>query len=239
MVPVGGQHRVVVGHLLLFPGSAAGLDQGPAADRDPAVLGEPRADRAAREVGLRRGLLPPARGNELVQPAGAPFDPVLRLAVLEHLHVGLWRVGQQEPGGGIVLRVAAVEQQRVDAVAAEADVGEPGPAPVGRADDQGQMIERRPEPGLAVHTRRDPRDLGAQGLQQQRERPVELVAEAPPAPGHDLVEQGAGVQRDRLRQVNAEVLERHGHLVGAVQGAQRRGVGPARTRGTDAAQVRG
>ena len=53
MITVRGQDDLVVGQLLLSAVLAAGHDQGPAAEGDPAVLGEPRADRAVGEVGLR------------------------------------------------------------------------------------------------------------------------------------------------------------------------------------------
>jgi hypothetical protein len=84
--------------------------------------------------------------------------------------------------------------QRVGAVAAEADVGQPGTAAVGQAHDQGEVVEGRAEPPVAVDTRGDPRHLGAEGQQQEREGAVELIAEAPAPPGEDLVEQVVFVQ---------------------------------------------
>jgi hypothetical protein len=64
--------------------------------------------------------------------------------------------------------------------------------------------------------------VGAQGLQQERGGAVELVAEAPPPPGDDLVDQAVLGERDGLGQVDAQVLKRHGHQVRAVQIAERR-----------------
>ena len=61
---------------------------------------------------------------------------------------------------------------------AEADVGEPRPAAVGRAHDERQVIEGRAQAGLPVYPGGDPAHLRAERLEQQRECPVELVAEA-------------------------------------------------------------
>ena len=120
---------------------------------------------------------------------------------------------------------------------AEAHVGEPWPAAVGRAHDERQMIERRAQAGLPVYPGGDPAHLRAERLQQQRECPVELIAEAAAATAHDLVDQVALVQRDRLGQVNAQVLERHRQLVGTVQRAQARRVTSSRRGDADAVQV--
>src|SRR5437667_12616664 len=59
----------------------------------------------------------------------------------------------------------------------------------------------------------DPAHLRAEGLEQQRECPVELVAEAAAATAHDLVDQVGLIQGDGLGQVNAQVLERHRQLM--------------------------
>jgi len=75
-----------------------------------------------------------------------------------------------------------------------------------------------------VHARGDPGHAGAERLQQQREQSVELVAEAAAAPLHDLVDQVALLQRDRLGQVDAQVLERHRDLMRPVQPPDRRRV---------------
>jgi hypothetical protein len=124
-------------------------------------------------------------------------------------------------------------------VAAEADVGQPGAAAVGRTDDQGHVVERDAQPAvLAVDAGPDPGHLDVQALQQQRERAVELVADAAPVAAHDLVDQGFVGQRDRLGQVHTQVLERHGELVGPVQHVQGHRVGGQRARHRDALQVR-
>jgi hypothetical protein len=104
-------------------------------------------------------------------------------------------------------------------VTAEAHVGQPWPTAVGRPHDKRQMIERRTQAGLPVHPGGEPAHLRAKRLEQQRECAVELVAEAAPVAMHDLVDQVALVQRDRLPQVNAQVLERHCQLVSTVQRA--------------------
>jgi hypothetical protein len=124
-------------------------------------------------------------------------------------------------------------------VAAEADVGQPGTAAVGQPHDQGEVVEGRAEPAIAVDARGDPRHLAAEGKQQEREGAVELVAEAPPPRGDDLAEQVVLVQRDGLGQVDAQVLERHGHLMSPVQDAKRRLVEDRRTRDGDPVQVGG
>src|SRR5215469_1690542 len=211
VIPVRSQDLAVRAQLLLGAGPAAGPDQGAATERDPAVLGEPGADRAEGEVGVRRGLLPPAGRHKIVQVTFPLLDPVLRLAVLDQLHVAVRGVDEREPAAriGLVFPVAVTE--RVGAVAAKADVGQPWAAAAGQPYHQGQVVEQRPElPLPAVDTGRDPRYLGAQRFEQEREGPVELVAEAAPPPGYDLGEQVALVQGDRLGQVDAQVLERDG-----------------------------
>jgi len=80
-------------------------------------------------------------------------------------------------------------------------------------------------------------NLRAERLEQQREGPVELVAEAAAAAAHDLVDQVGLVQRDWFGQVNAQVLERHGQLVRPVQHVQGDRVGGQRARHREAAQV--
>ena len=82
------------------------------------------------------------------------------------------------------------------------------------------MVERRAElAACAVDPRGDPPDAEPEGLEQERERAVELVAEAAAVAADHLGQQVAGGQRDGLAQVNAEVLERHGEQVRAVQPA--------------------
>jgi len=56
------------------------------------------------------------------------------------------------------------------------------------------MIEWRAQAALPVDPGGDPADLRAEGLEQQGEGAVELVAEAAAAPPHDLVGQVAFVQ---------------------------------------------
>jgi hypothetical protein len=109
-------------------------------------------------------------------------------------------------------------------VTAEAHVGEPGTGAVGGPHDERQVVEGRAEAGFSVYPGADPADLSAERLEQQREGPVELVAEAAAAAAHDLVDQVGLVQRDWFGQVNAQVLERHGQLVRPVQRAQARRV---------------
>ncbi len=120
---------------------------------------------------------------------------------------------------------------------AEAHVGQPRPAAVGRPHDEREMIERRTQAGLPVDPGRDPAYLRAKRLEQQRECAVELIAEAAPAAARDLVEQVALVQRDRLPEMNAQVLERHRQLVRTVQRAQARRVTNGRRGDAEAVQI--
>jgi len=101
------------------------------------------------------------------------------------------------------------------------------------------VVERRPEPVLAVHPRGHPPHLRAERLQQQRERPVELVAKAATPPHDDLVKQVGGRERDRLGQVDAQVLERHGQQMGLVQLTKCRLIGSRWPGDTDAAEIAG
>jgi hypothetical protein len=50
MIPVGGEHGLVVWQVLLGALPSHGADEPAPADRDPAVLGEPRADDGPGEV---------------------------------------------------------------------------------------------------------------------------------------------------------------------------------------------
>ncbi len=237
VVQVRRQQHVVRIQLLLGPGPALGPDEHPAADGHPAAWSQPGADRAAGEVRQRRGLLPPARRDAVSQRPPPRLETVLGPAVLQHVDVSRVGIGEPEPPGRIVLVIPGFQQQRIVAVTAEAHVGEPRPAAVGRAYDERQMIERRAQVGLPVYPGGGPGHLRAERLKQQRERPVELVAEAAAAPAHDLVDQVALIQRDRLGQVNAQVLERHCQLVRAVQRAQARRVTNNRRRDADPVQV--
>jgi hypothetical protein len=124
-------------------------------------------------------------------------------------------------------------------VTAVAYVGEPWPAAVGRAHDERQMIERRTQASFSVDPGGDPAYPRAERLEQQREGPVELIAEAAAATADDLVDQVVLVQRDRLAQVNAQVLERHCQLVRTVQRAQARRVSGSRGSNADAVQIGG
>ncbi len=238
VVPVRRQQRVVRVQLLLSPGPALGLDEHPAADRHPAAWNQPGADRAAGEVGQRRGLLPPARRDAVGERPLPGLESVLRPAVPENVDVSRVGVGEPEPAGRIVLVIPGVQQQRIVAVTAEAHVGEPRPAAVGRAHDERQMIERRAQARFPVDPGGDPAHLRAEGLEQQRESPVELIAEAAAATAHDLVDQVAFVQRDRLGQMNAQVLERHRQLVRTVQRAQARPVTNGRRGNAETVQIR-
>jgi hypothetical protein len=119
----------------------------------------------------RRGLLPPARRNAVSERPLAHLDTVLRPAVPQHVDVARTGVGEPEPPGRIVLVVPGFQQQRVVAVTAEAHVGEPWPAAVGRAHDERQMVERRAQAGLPVYPGSNPARLRAERLQQQRECP--------------------------------------------------------------------
>jgi hypothetical protein len=222
VVPVGRQQRVVGIQLLFGPGPVPGLDEHPAADGHPAVRSQPGADRALGEVRQRRGLLPPARRDAVRERPLARFDTVLGLAVLQDVDVSLAGVGEPEPAGRIVLVIPCLQQQRVVAVTAEPHVGEPGTGAVGGPHDERQVVEGRAEAGFPVYPGADPAHLRAERLEQQREGPVELVAEAAAAAAHDLVDQVGLVQRDWFGQVNAQVLERHGQLVRPVQRAQAR-----------------
>ncbi len=78
-------------------------------------------------------------------------------------------------------------------------VGEPRPAAVGRAHDEREMTERRAQAAcISVYAGGHPTHLRAEGLEQQRDCPVEFVAEAAAATAHDLVDQARLIQRDRL-----------------------------------------
>ena len=94
-----------------------------------------------------------------------------------------------------------------------------------------------PEPAAAVDARGHSPHPEAQRLEQQPERAVELVAETAAPPGDDLGEQISIGQRDRLAEVNAQVLERYGHLVSPVQDAQRIRVRTVRSRAGDTAEI--
>ena len=120
---------------------------------------------------------------------------------------------------------------------AEADVGEPGAGAVGGAHDERQVVEGRAEAGLPVYPGADPAHPRAERLEQQREGPVELVAEAAAATAHDLVDQVGLIQGDGLGQVNAQVLERHRQLMRQVQRAQTRRVTGSRRGDADPVQV--
>ena len=102
------------------------------------------------------------------------------------------------------------------------------------------MVERRAGRAVvAVDPRGDAPHLSAQALEQAREGPVELIAEAAAPPADDLVNQVRLVQRDRLAQVNAQVLKRHGRQVRPVQVAQRLRVQDQRPGHPDPGQVGG
>ena len=137
-VAVGGQDGLVGRQLLFGARSAAGPDQRVAAERDPAVVGEPRADGALGEMRVGRGLLPPA-GRGRSRPAGAPrLDPVLRLPFLSTSTSASPASASENRLTGSSCSCPAVIAQRVGAVAAEADVGQPGTAAVGQAHDRGR-----------------------------------------------------------------------------------------------------
>jgi predicted ATPase/DNA-binding SARP family transcriptional activator len=237
VVPVRRQQRVVCIQLLFGPGPVPGMDEHPAADGDPAVRSQPGADRALGEVRQRRGLLPPARRDAVRERPLARFDTVLRLAVLQDVDISLAGIGEPEPASRILLVIPCIQQQRIVAVTAEAHVGEPGPGAVGGADDERQVVEGRAKASLPVYPGADPAHPRAERLEQQREGPVELVAEAAAAAAHDLVDQIGLVQRDWFGQVNAQVLERHGQLVRPVQRAQARRVTDGWRGDADAVQV--
>ncbi len=90
---------------------------------------------------------------------------------------------------------------------------------------------------MTVNAGGEPSDLEPERLKQQREGPVEFIAEPAPSPGHDLVQEIRVRQRNSFIQVNAQVLERHGHQVGSVQCAQGSRVGRRRASDTDPAQI--
>jgi hypothetical protein len=238
VVPVGGQDGFVGGQPLFPPVTVGGGDQGVAAQRDAAGLGEPGADRAVGEVRLGRGLLPPAGRAEVGLRTHPAFDAVLGLAVAQNVDIAVVGVDEEELAGRIILVVPALEQQRVHAVAAEADVDQPGAGAVGGAHDQGHVVEGDAELAVAVDPGRDPGDLAVKALQEQGERPVELVADAAAGPVHDLVDQIKGGHGDRLVQVHAQVLERHHQLVGPVQDVQGHRIGGQRPRNRNALQIR-
>ena len=122
------------------------------------------------------------------------------------------------------------------AEAAEADVGQPRPAVVG-VDAQGEMVERRPQPDGGGDAGGQQRHRVAEGGQQGRERPVELVAEPAPAAVDQLVDQRRLLEHDRFTQVDAEVLKRHAAQVVQLELGQRGRVGPGRTARADPVQV--
>jgi hypothetical protein len=88
-----------------------------------------------------------------------------RFAVLEHIDIAVSAVHEQEPAGRVILLMPTVEQQRVDAVAAESDVDEPGTARVGRAHHQRHVVQRGAGVAVApIYPRGDAADLGTHGL---------------------------------------------------------------------------
>ena len=116
-------------------------------------------------MGVRRGRLPPAGGDEVGERPLLRLDPVLRFAVLEHIDIAVSAVHEQEPAGRVILLMPTVEQQRVDAVAAESDVDEPGTARVGRAHHQRHVVQRGAGVAVApIYPRGDAADLGTHGL---------------------------------------------------------------------------
>lgn len=105
-------------------------------------------------------------------------------------------------------------------MAAETDVGEPRTASVGREHDQGEMVKRRPEVAVSVHPCGYPSHPSSERFKQKREQAVELVTKPAAIAPDDLLDQIILGQRDRLAQVDAQVLERDCLLMGAVQAPQ-------------------
>jgi hypothetical protein len=70
MLAISTEQRRVVGQPFLGPFPACCPDQGAAADRDAAIIGEPGADGALGEMRGWRGLLIPAGRREVVQQPG-------------------------------------------------------------------------------------------------------------------------------------------------------------------------
>jgi len=116
----------------------------------------------------------------------------------------------------------------------EADIDEPGFIEV---DLEHQMIEWRTEPDRGVYPGGVQGDVVAESGEQEGETAVELVTEAPAAPVHDLVDEGCLFQRERLAQVNAEVLERNRPQMPELEIAQRVGVRPIRPLRPDSGEV--
>lgn len=166
--------------------------------------------------------MPPAHGLEVDEGAGTGFQPILDDAVPDDIDVPVVGGDQTEGPVRICLIGLPIQAERERAVLSESDIDQPG---VGAVHPQGQMVERGPERGTAPDPSRQQGDLVAEGGEQLGEHAVEFVAEAPATTPQDLVGQVRGHQTDRLRQVDAQVLERHGAKMRQVKTAQLLGVG--------------
>jgi hypothetical protein len=218
---VGGRH-IAVAQLALLPCLAHRPDERAAVQRHlAAVIREARTDQGPAEVRRRGGALPPAGRLEVGQFARALFEPILRFAVAQDVEVALGGLGQPEHTARVPLVRAGVVRQRVVAVPAEPDVGEPPFAPR-VLNAQRQVVVRRPDLAvLAVHACGEQGDAVTEGGQERGEGAVEFVAETAAPGADDLVDQGAGLRHDVLAEVDRQVLERHGPQVAQLQPAQR------------------
>ena len=178
--------------------------------------------------------MPPAARLEVRQRARAPVEPVLRLAIPEHVHIPGLGVDDSEGSAGILLVAAILQAQRVVAEPPEADVGQPRLGPL---DPKSHVVIGNAEARLTDDSGLEQRHLISERAQQPGESAVQLIAEAASAPPHQLVDQRSLVQDDRLPQVDAQVLERDGAEVAQVQVAQGVVSGVVRPLGAEPVQV--
>ena len=177
--------------------------------------------------------LPEAGGPEVGQPIWPRVQPILRLAALEHVNVRT-DIVDVEPAGRIVLRLAGVQPERLRGELPESDIDQIGP--IQRHPDR-HVIERRAVALRTVHPRLQQLDAIAEMAEQCPEETVEFVAEAAATAYHDLLEELILVQDDRLAQMDAEVLERHGAQMRSLQQPQPHVVGWAGVARTDPLQI--
>ena len=219
---------------LLGAGAVHGADQQVVGERDPPVLDEPRARQSLREVTGGRRLLVPARRAEVGEPPRAHVEPVLHdLAPRGRRSTPSAASSRRNTPHGSACSPRSSPAQRARREPPEPDVGEVGLDVLGATlHEQRHVVEGRAEPGGAVHLRRQVLDPEPERPQQGGERPVQLVAEAPTVLVDHLGDEGVLVEHDRLAEVDAEVLERHGPQVPLVQVGER-----GRPVGAEALQV--
>ena len=111
-----------------------------------------------------------------------------------------------------------VDVERLEREIAEPDIGQPAAVEL---DQKREVGEWRRETLGGEGTGCQARHGEAKGYQQLGEQPVELVAEAAPLAGDDLVEQGLALEPDGHAKEAVERLEGNREEMGALQGSQR------------------